>query len=153
MGDWKNPAISTTGVQHEEDGALRDAQAIIWERGEQIIIRLNAEQTITRDRFNSIKKRNIPAPTTLTFYAYPIIFNPTDKQREDSGLRERTQVILHTAMLDWTAAGFAMTTLKDINSIKASVIIDGAKYEIRDKALRSMFSNTYLYVVLGLNRI
>ena len=117
------------------------------------ILRLHEEQTVTRDKFNSIKKRNVSSSPALTFYAHPIIFSPTDKQREDSGLREKTEVIVHTAMLDWTDNDYTMETLKDLDSIRMTVILKGAKYEIRDKALDSMFSNTYLYVVLGLNRI
>ena len=56
-------------------------------------------------------------------------------------------------MLDWNDAGYTMETLKTIDSIRATVIIAGSKYEIRDKVLESQFGNTYLYVLLGLNKI
>lgn len=153
MSSYKLPAIATIGIQHEKELALIDARDYCWERGKQIKLRLHEEQTITRDRFGSIKKRDLAASPELTFYAYPITFNPTDKQMEESGIREKTQVIAYTAMLDWTDAGYTLTTLKDLDSIRMTVIIESAKYEIRDKALNSQFSDTYLYVVLGLNRI
>ncbi len=132
--------------------ALQDARDIIKEWGKTITIRLHEEQKITRDKFNSIKNRTSQTPDR-TFYSYPITYNPTDKEADRAGLRERTQVMAKTAMLDWNDAGFTMETLKDINSIRATVIIAGAKYEIRDKVLESQFGDTYLYVLLGLNRI
>jgi hypothetical protein len=46
-----------------------------------------------------------------------------------------------------------METLKQPDSIRATVIIEGAKYEIRDKVLESQIGDTFLYVLLGLNKI
>ena len=141
---------STIGVEIEKTCALLDAQQIIHERGKQISIRLHEETTVTRDRFNSIKKRS---ESGITFYSYPINFNPTEKEISDSGIREKTQVTAKTAVQDWIDAGYTMATLKDINSIRGTVIIDGAKYEIKDKVLESQFADVFLYVLLGLNRI
>jgi len=153
MSDYKQPAIATSGVQLEEEHALIDARDYIWERGKQIKLRLHSEQKITRDKFNSIIKRDLASSPEMTFYAYPVTFNPTDKEMEESGIREKTQVIIYTAMFDWNDNDYSLETLKKLDSIRMTVIIDCAKYEIRDKALNSQFSNTYLYVVLGLNRI
>ena len=144
--------ISTIGVTMEKEQALSDARDIIRERGAPVIIRLHEEQKITRDRFNTIKKRDTTQTPGITFYAFPIIYNPTAKQREAAGIREVTQVLIKTATLDWNDNGFTMKILKDIDSIRATVIIDGAKYEIRDKQLDSQYQDTCLYVHLGLNR-
>jgi len=153
MGDYKDPAIATIGITHEQELSLIDARDIIRERGQIVIIRLHEEQKITRDRFNSIKKRDTTTTPGINFYAFPIIYNPTDKQLETSGLREKTEVIIKTSVLDWTNAGFTVATLKDINLIRATVIIAGSKYEIKDKQLDSQFGDTFLYIHLGLNRI
>jgi len=145
--------MSTLGVIMEKEQALNDARNIIRERGAPVIIRLHEEQKITRDRFNTIKKRDTTQTPGITFYAFPVIYNPTAKQREDAGIREATQLLIKTAVLDWTDNGFTVDTLKDIDSIRATVIIGGAKYEIRDKQLDSQYQDTFLYIHLGLNRI
>lgn len=145
--------ISTIGVQLEKENALKDAETIIKLRGAQIVVRLFEETTILRDKFNSIKKRDITPDPGITLYAYPIIFNPTEKQLEDAGIRERTEVLIKTAVKSWVDLGYTMETLKDINSIRATVIMDGVKYEIRDKQLDSQYQDTFLYIHLGLNRI
>lgn len=145
--------ISTIGTTQEKNDALRDARYFIRERGAPVTVRLHTESTVTRDRFNSIKRRGNGAPADLTFYAFPITYNPTDKQLESSGIRERTQVLIKTSVLDWTDAGYDVDTLAAIDSIRATIIINGAKYEIRDKQLDSQYQDTFLYIHIGLNRI
>lgn len=148
---FKKPAISRSKVTLEKQYALRDVSATIQERGHPIEIRLHTESTVQRDRLNSIKKRT--STTKLSFYAYPLVFNPTDKELDRAGIRERTQVIAHTAMFDWNEEDFDMKRLESLDSIRATVIINNQKYEIKEKSLFSEFSDTYLYVVLGLNKI
>lgn len=150
---YMQPAISTIGITHEKELALIDARNAIWERGSDIIINLNEEQKITRDKFGTIKKRENVSSPQLTFKAYPIKWNPTEKELDRAGIKERVHVTVKTAMQDWNDAGYDIDTLKDVNSIRATIIINGAKYEIKDKVLESQFADTYLYVLLGLNKI
>lgn len=153
MSGYMQPAISSIGITHEQENALIDARDVIRQLGKTIEIRLHEEQKITRDKFGSIKNRGTVSTDERTFYAYPVNFNPSDKELDRAGIRERVQVTAKTAMLDWNDAGYTMETLKTIDSIRATVIINGAKYEIRDKVLESQFGDTYLYVLLGLNKI
>jgi len=148
-----DPAISDIGITHEQTLALMDARDIIRERGQQIEIRLHEEQKITRDKFNSIKNRGTVSTDEITFYAYPVNYNPTEKDLDRAGIREKVQATAKTSMLDWNDAGYTMQRLQSLDSIRATVIIAGSKYEIRDKVLDSQFGNTYLYVLLGLNKI
>ena len=141
-----NPLACRDGVVFEQKCALLDTKMIIDERGISIVINLIDETNITRDKYNSIKQRGT---STLTINAYPLIFSPTDEDKSDAGLREDTDVIAHTAMLDWTNAGFDIDT---IDLIRAEVFISGDIYEVRDKAKISQFGTSYLYVVLGLNK-
>lgn len=148
---YMQPAISD--ITHEQELSLIDARDIIRERGKQIEIRLHTEQKITRDKFGSIKNRGTAQTDERTFYSYPLTFNPSEKELDRAGIREKVQVLAKTAMLDWNDAGYPMETLKTLDSIRATVIIDGSKYEIRDKVLESQFGGTYLYVLIGLNKI
>jgi hypothetical protein len=145
--------ISLIGVQLEKDNALKDAETIIKLRGAEITVRLYEESGVTRGKYNTIKKRNSISTPGQTFYAYPIIYNPTEKQLEDAGIRERTEVLIKTAVKTWIDYGYTMETLRVINSIRATVIMDGAKYEIKDKQLDSQYQDTFLYIHLGLNRV
>lgn len=147
-----NPAISRQGVTLEKQYALIDVRDIIWERGEQVRLELLGEDNLTRDDYGNIIKRSPGVTETFTFYAFPIIYNPTEEEQEKAGLREKTQVIITTAMWDWTHNNLSIDRLQDIDLTRAVIIIDGAKYEIKDKNNIDQFSDTYLYVVLGLNK-
>ena len=140
------PLSGSCGVAFEQKCALLDIKMIIDERGMSITLNVIDETDITRDRYNSIKRRGT---STLVLNAYPLIFAPTDEDKSDAGLREDTDVIAHTAMLDWTDAGF---DIDNIDLVRAEVFISGDIYEIRDKAQISQFGDTYLYIVLGLNK-
>lgn len=145
--------ISVIGVQLEKENALKDAQTIIKLRGAPILVRLYEEPTVERDRYNSIKKRNSNSVPGFTLYSYPIIYNPTEKQREAAGIREVTQVLIKTSVQSWIDNGYTVETLNEIDSIRATIIMRGIKYEIKDKQLDSQYQDTFLYIHLGLNRI
>lgn len=149
---YKEPAISRNGVLFEQSHALRDARNIIWERGEQVIIKLYEEGTIGRDKIGSINQKLTPS-NILTYYAFPVIFNPTEKQFMDAGIKEKTQLIIWTSMWDWNNSGFTMNRLNNINLIKNTIIYRNSKYELIDKNFKGQFGNdTFLYITIGLNR-
>ena len=136
------------GVDHEFKLAACDVKKNIDQYGAPVLIRFNIEDDVSRDRYGSIKNRIKNADNKETFNALPITFSPTDKQKSNAGIRENTDVIIYTAMLDWMNAGYK---IEDLNSIKADVIINSRTYEIVDKSLKDQFGLNFLYVVLGLN--
>lgn len=139
------------GQELEKCNALKDAENIIIERGIPIKIRLYTESNVSRDKYGSIKTRS--SAIEISTYSYPTIFNPTDQERDNAGLRERTGVIIYTAMRTWNQAGYTMARLQTIDLIRSRIIINGVSYEIKDKALHSHFYDTFLYITLGLNRV
>ncbi len=141
-----NPLACRSGVAFEQKGALLDTKMIIDERGFSITINIIDETNITRDIYGSIKARG---SSTFTLFAYPIIFAPTDEDKSNGGLREDTDVIVHTSTLDWTVEGY---DIDNIDLFRGEVFISGDVYEIRDKARISQFGTTFLYIVLGLNK-
>jgi hypothetical protein len=143
---------SRQGVAKEKRDALADVQFMVNERGNFVTINLRTETNTERDQFNSIKSRSTTFDS-VTFRAYPIRYNPTPEYVEKVGLREQTQVAIHTTMKDWNDEGFTMEQLKDLDMVRMTCVIADVKYEIKDKALFSQFEDTYLYVVIGLNRI
>jgi len=150
---YKKSAVSDIGVILEKENALLDARDVIRERGQPVKIVMYEERKIERDRLNTVKKNKRSEAPEIIFYAHPVIYNPTAKQSEEAGLKEQTQVLIKTAVQDWIDNGYTVENLKMIDSLHCKVIIAGAKYEIKDKALSSQFSNTYLYINLGLNEV
>ena len=136
----------------EKCGALRDVQNIINERGMPISIELLGEDNVVRDKFNSIKKRDNTGATVLDTKAYPVTFSPTDKQKNEAGIRESTSVIVWTAMQNWIDAGIDPNILLSIDSIRTKVTVNGIDYEISDKNMVDQMFDSFLYITLGLNR-
>ena len=131
--------------------ALYDVKSIIDERGMKIKIVILNENEVERDKFNSIKRREVGSKT-LNIKAFPVVFSPTDKDKSESGIRENTQVIIWTAMKDWTNNDIDPNILVSLDTIRTKVTIMGVDYEIRDKNMVDQFGDGYLYVTLGLNR-
>lgn len=140
------------GTDFEKCGALRDVKSIVDERGMSIRIELLGEDDIIRDKFNSIKKRNSAEAIVLNIKAFPITFSPTDKQKDKSGIRETTSVIVWTAMQDWIDEGVDTNILMSVDPVRTKVTIKGIDYEISDKNMVDQFVDEFLYVTLGLNR-
>lgn len=137
------------GTDFEQKHALLDVQAIIAERGLDIYLRLEDEGTIERDEWGSVKKRT---STPKAIKAFPVNFSPTQKEKDDLGIKEAVDVTATTAMQDWIDLGFTDKDLSHIDSIRAEIVIRGQTYEIKDKNFQDQFTDTYLYVILGLNR-
>ena len=55
-------------------------------------------------------------------------------------------------MQDWIDLGFTDKDLSHIDSIRATIVVRGQTYEIKDKNMQDNVGNTFLYVVIGLNR-
>ncbi len=142
-------ACCSNPVDFETTLAMKDVQCTVNQYGMALSVRLADEEDVDRDKYNSIKKRT---PATQSIAAYPVIFSPTTKDQDRAGLRELTEVIAYTPTQDWVDAGFDMTMLDEIDSIRALVTFKGVTYEIKDKSLQSQMGSEFLYVVLGLNR-
>lgn len=136
------------GVDHEYKLAAIDVKCVADQYGAPVIIRLQNEGTVTRDRYGSIINRSKNADK-IELNALSITYSPTDKQKNDAGIREKTSVIIYTAVLDWDNAGI---TIQQLNSLKADVIINDETFEIVDKSFKDQFGIKFLYVVLGLNK-
>lgn len=136
------------GVDHEYMLAACDIKRNVDAYGAPIKIRFNEEEDVKRDRYGSIINRLAQESDSLELSALPLTYSPTDKQKTNAGIRENTDVIAWTPMLDWNNADLSVD---DLDTIKADVIIGNKTYEIVDKSLKDQFGQNFLYVVLGLN--
>jgi hypothetical protein len=135
-------------AQLERDNALQDVQNEVEIYGNEIKLRIRDESTIDRDSYNSIKQRDLPA-SDIIVKADPIISNPSQYQIEKAGLREMVDIMAYVPMKSLTDKAIEF---EDIDMIRSSVILDGIKYWIKDKAKHSQFLDTFLYVILGLRQ-
>jgi len=137
------------GVALERNQIIEDERYWINRYGNDITIIFNAEDTITRDDYNSIKKKQTaPTNKVFTIKAYPITYNPTEKQLEKAGIQEKVDLMVTTSKKDWDLNGIDAT--KDLNLIKAEVIVNDETYVLKNKSLIGHIADTYSTVVLGL---
>lgn len=139
----------SVAVQLERNHALTDAQAIIDERGEDIILYYRKEVQITRDKYNSMVGASVPDTIKIEIKTFPVTFQPNKYQIERSGLREEVDVICKVGMKSLIDNS---CTFEGIDLMRATVILRGITYVVKDKQLDSQFADTFLYVHLGLNR-
>ena len=134
------------GVYHERNCALIDAKSIIDERGDLVQFYFRIESNVTRDKYNSIKKRAVD--TKYNIRAYPVQFSPSEKQLEKAGIREQAEVVIYTAMKDWITAGINFEDFEMDG--RSTVRLQGQIYEIRNKGLVNQMNDTFLNVSFGL---
>ena len=138
--------MASVSVQLERDGALTDAQAIINEYGEDIILYYRGEPEISRDRYNSIIHKEVASDIEIELKSYPITFNPNKKMLEKCGLTENCDIMCKVAMKDLTDNDL---TFEGLDLLRCSIVVRNNKYELKDKQLDSQFADTYLYVHIG----
>lgn len=125
-----------------------DIKEMVDERGESIKVISRTESDVTRDKYNSIKKR---AQHTIFFLkAYPVIFNPTSKQLEKAGIKEKCDVMIYTAYLDWSQNDIEFEDI-EING-RTTIMIRANEYEIREKNVEVQLIDSFGYVTLALSR-
>jgi len=134
------------GIYFEAIQTLNDIKNIVDERGDIVQVIMRSESEITRDAYNSIKKRD---QETRKFFmnACPVEFNPSQKKLEEAGIREESQVIIGTSMKDWIDLGIEF---REIEMIRTTVKLQNEVYEVRDKALSCQKNDLFLKVNLGL---
>lgn len=138
------------GVSLEQVHALADVQNTVNEYGGDVRIVLSKETELSRDSYNSIKKRVTGEPIVLNVKAWPIVDNPTTQQMEKVGLRERCEMMLGTAMKDWMDAEVDPDR---IDMTRLTMYVSGNQYRVKEKTFTSNFAGVYLYVNFGLAKI
>lgn len=143
------PPITPCAVNLEGLHAQLDAQEYCRQYGQLVTVKLRNEPDVKRDEYNSIKSRPTNKTATGTFGAYPVQYQPTERQLEKAGLRERCDVAIYLPVLDFKDLGYDFV---DIDATRSTVIVDGEEFQIKDKARSSQFGGLWLYITLGLSR-
>jgi hypothetical protein len=140
--------VSTVGVTFERDNALLDAKWMIDERGMSIVYYKREENNdIERGKYNSIKRRS-SVVATANMKAFPVQWNPMEEEILKAGLRERVDLLIYTAMLDWTNND--LDPENDISHVRDTIVLKGKSYSIKDLGFVNHFYDTYLNVTFGL---
>lgn len=140
--------ISRSGVDYELRCALIDAKAVCDERGALATFRVRQDESeVQRDRYGTIKQR--PTFTSTAVRAYPIQYNPSRQVLERAGLFEEVDVTITTPTQSWLDASFAF---EGIDIKRTTVVLQNAKYNIKEKGRMSHFEDEFLYITFGLTK-
>lgn len=105
------------------------------------------ESTVKRDIYKSVRYRD-SAPV-FDFKAFPVNYNPSQRQLEKAGLRQQAEVTIHTAVLDWENYGLGFD---DIDIERSTINLGGQMYEVKEKALVGQVGPVLVYISFGLVR-
>lgn len=138
------------GPTLEQCGALRDIYESSLEYGDTVLIYVRDEGDVRRDLYSDYKAGKIePDVIPLSMPAFPINFQPNRRQLEKAGIREDCEVLIYTPMYAWIKEE---VDFEELDMTRSTVILRSIKYVIKEKALASQFTNTFLYVTLALKR-
>ena len=142
------------GVSLEYQNALLDAQNTTHEYGIPIVVYLRGEAQVTRDSYGGIIARNIGSPIYLN--ADEVDYQPTERKMEKSGLREKCDVLIITAMKDWIDKGIGFDDIeikRTTFSIPASPgEADGTLYDVKEKSRINRYGPGFLNISFGLSK-
>lgn len=139
-------AVSSLGVYQEKIDALIDAQAHILEYGDNIIFYPRGENDISRDKYNSLEIKDNTV-SSYSMNAFPIQFNPIEKELNKAGLRKIVDLLIYTAMQDWIDLSIIP---REIDTIRSTIVYQSETYKIKEIGFANHFSDTFLNVTFGL---
>jgi len=133
----------------EQCNALQDVYETALQYGDIVSVYIRNESDIVRDLYDDYKSGNIePAVTHIDMPAFPIQFQPTQRQLEKAGIKEKCECLIYTPLRAWTLNSLEFD---DIDMTRSTVDYQGKKYVIKEKAQASQFTSVFLYITLGLN--
>lgn len=138
--------MSRRGIAHDCRLALRDVSETCRAVGAELEFRVREESDITRDRYNTISRRQ--SERALRLYGL-LETNPSQNQREAAGLFEESEVTVWTASEDWRFSGL---DFQDIDIKRTSVVVGGAAFEVAEKGRRGQCQDRFLWYTFGLRR-
>jgi hypothetical protein len=141
------------GVLKEQADMLLDIQQMLTTGsnaiGMPVTINIRGEANLRRDLYGSIKALSTPAKS-FTIGAYPYQHQPSQRQLEKAGMKEHVDLIIWTAMKDWTDQSIDPGTF-DLE--RCTVTADGRQWKIKDRAHQNEYGNQEAYMVLGLEHM
>jgi len=84
--------------------------------------------------------------TSVKFYAFPIEYNPSDKKRDQIGIKTPVDVLAYLTFYEMEKKGY---TFDDFQTENMSVTIFGRRYHVKQAKEFSHNSNGFLYNVLA----
>ena len=146
-------------VTVERDAALLDVQRTVHEYGAKadgtspVTVWLRAESQVLRDTYQSIAQftqgGGVPG---VAIYAWPITYDPQQRELDRAGIFERCECLIWTPMKDWADLGLTFERIDAVRSTVSIVSLDDVsmEYRIRQKQRASRFMDTDLYIVFAL---
>lgn len=129
----------------EQTLAIQETYDIIQEYGRNIDIISQTETQRSYDKFGSPKK--VVESSSKTVKAFPIRFNPSEKEIREAGLDDKVDLILYVSSKEISDESIEFDVLRD------RIRLDGSEYKFQgSRALRENghFGTSFRSWVLGL---
>ena len=136
-------------VALERSSALLDVQRTSHEYGHPVTVYIRGESGVVRDTYQTISQFTQAPAIAYSIYAFPIRYDPTQRELEQAGIYERCDVLIWTATKDWTDLGLSYLS---IDEVRSTVVLDGAEYRVGHKQQQDRFFDVHLHIALGLTK-
>ena len=151
--DWGNGM--NLAVEYEWLGHVQDYYELAHEYGTPVIIRMRTPDDVSRDRYNTIKMRDLENTGDIHTYALPVDRGPDARMLEKLGMRETCDCAITTPIYDWYPNQDVEEIGKRFAAIdlnRMTVEIDGEQYKVADKGLPVRYGERPVALALALRR-
>lgn len=142
-------------VEFEWLGHVQDYYELAHEYGTPVTIRIRTPDDVTRDKYNTIKKRALTEAGDITAYALPVDRGPDERMLEKLGLREKCDCAITMPIYDWYPNQNVEEIGKRFAAIdlnRLTVEIDGEQFKVADKGLPVRYGERPVALTLALRR-
>jgi len=117
-----------------------------------LMVFLHGETGIVRDTYQSIAQ--FTQAGGIVINAWPIIYDPNQRELDRAGVYERCDRLAWTPMKDWIDAGIEFSAIDTLRSTAVIYNSDDValEHKIRYKQRATRFADTDLHIVLGLTK-
>lgn len=126
----------------EETIAVQDTYDVIQEYGQPVELVMQAESVRSKDKFGAVKSVN--DDTTETVNAFPIRYNPSEKEIKEAGFDERVDVMLFLSSKELSDKSINVDSLRDRMRVR------GQQFKLKDIKPHGHFGNSFRSWVVGL---
>lgn len=125
--------------------AMSQVQRVVNQRGVDItILEPSESQVVTNAYGDKVSKRQ---GNPLTLKAFPITENPTEREVEKAGFKDRVDLIVYTSSKDWRE--IHSKEFSELKTPHMEIQYNGGSYEVKQANRHSQFENEFLYIVFG----
>jgi len=145
----------TKAVLLEWCGLMKDYQELAKEYGTPIVFRIRTEAQVTRDGYDTIKRKTLVGSRDIETYALPVDRGPDVRKLQALGIREDCDIAVTVPLADWAEIIKAETIGPDFAGLdlnRMTVELDGQQFKVADKGIPVRYGARSVALSFGLRR-